>query len=167
MDDHLRSHGTRLSPWALVLIDETWPPELVALLHRIERKEDAIMSAQDDINAAQAAFQGLLTQANATAADLISVANKLATWIAAQPESVDTSGLAALAGQVTGAAAQLLTAQNGIDALVPTDATVDAPTDTEPTDPATPAPATVPAPASTDAVQAPVTELTGDSAAAS
>jgi hypothetical protein len=119
VDEHLRSHGTTRSPYAEIFIDEAWPPELVALMHRIEQKEDQFMSdAQDVINAAEAAFQTLVDQASATAADLAVVATKLSQWIAAQPETVDTSGLATLTTEVTAAASQLVTAQGGVDALL-------------------------------------------------
>jgi hypothetical protein len=174
MDDHLRSRAPIRSPFAEIYIDESWPPELASLLHRIEQKEAHIMTAAQDaqatIDAATAAFTALLDQASATAADLAVVATKLSQWIAEQPAEVDTTGLAALTGRVTDAAAQLVTAQGGVDALLSDDPTTSADglpavaagsasdaagavgsLNTDPTAAPTPAPVTpLPAPADAD-----------------
>jgi hypothetical protein len=160
VDDHLRSHGTRRSPFTEIFIDEAWPPELAAAIRRIHETEERIMSVQDDINTALAKFQALYDQATATAADLATVAAELAEEIASlNGQGADTSGLVALAGKVDTVTASLVTAQGGIDALVPAPAQVDPAPITDPASPAdSAAPAPViptPAPADTTPVTAP------------
>lgn len=80
------------------------------LLEEINHKLGVLMAAQDDINNAIAGVTAIVTdlQTDATTVQgyVASLVTDLAAWVAAQPATVDTSGLAPLvtAGQAAQAA---------------------------------------------------------------
>lgn len=130
VDSHLRNRAGQESPFAapaeysiaasLGLDAGELGDEIVALLRRIEKKEDTLLGVQDDINAAAA---GLVTAANtitAAATDLADAATNIEAEIAAFKQAnpgVDTSALNTAVAALTGPLSQLASAQAAVDAL--------------------------------------------------
>jgi len=73
-------------------------------MEKILDNQESLMAAQDDVNAAITAIGVVLTDVSAQVSALSS---DLAAWVAKQPATVDTSGLAAMVASAQAAQAAL------------------------------------------------------------
>lgn len=86
---------------------------------RIDRKLEKIMAAQDDINAADQAIVGLLTDMAGDIATIGTAVTAIQAALAALPESVDTTQLDADVEKIADAQANLDAAAASVAGTVP------------------------------------------------
>jgi len=130
------------SPFAAaLLLEDPTTANLAALIRRLDHREEWIMAAQDDINAATAALNDVATNLGSAAEALNTAASNIGAKLAdLQAAGVDTTELNAAVAAIPTAMDSLSQAQADVAALgAPASQPADsAPTDEAPADPAQP-----------------------------